>query len=223
MIDMVATAGGIEGDARRAVVLAVARERDRWRELGGWIESAGFDLAVVDARDVSSRIERIEVGIVVVDADVPGFPGLIESMHGTPAAPPVIVLTETVEFDAVVRAFRSGAVDVLQLPIGRQRLIERLAEAAQDDYHRAGHRRLYRRLTRLVSSLTPRERQVMQCVVEGSANKQIAADLGISEKTVEVHRHKVMRKMEADSLASLVRMNMVIEASQARVAGSTPV
>jgi len=213
-----------ENALRRATVLAVGRGLDRWTEIGGWVEEAGFEMNVLAAaRDVLSRLEQIDVGIVLLNAAVPGFHGLIETMNATPASPPVIVLTETVEFDSVVRAFRSGAVDVLQLPLRRQDLIERLAEAAQDDFQRARHRHLYRRLTRLMGSLTPRERQVMQCVVEGSANKQIAADLGISEKTVEVHRHKVMRKMEADSLAALVRMNMVIEASAGQGAAPIPV
>jgi two-component system, LuxR family, response regulator FixJ len=214
------TSRGQREEVCQATVLAVGEGPDRWTEIGAWVEQAGFEMEVLGTtHDALWRIEQIDVGIVLADAAVAGLYALIASMHMTPASPPVIVLAETFEFDAVVQAFRSGAVDMLQLPLLRQALIERLVEAAQDDFHRARHRKLYRRLTRLIGSLTPRERQVMQCVVEGSANKQIAADLGISEKTVEVHRYKVMRKMEADSLAALVRMNMVIEAAAGRDAG----
>ena len=138
---------------------------------------------------------------------------MVAQMRATPAALPAIVLIETAEFHLAVRAFRAGATDVLQLPVSEQLLLDRLVQAAREDRRRAGHRLLFWRVMELVRSLTPREREVMRCVVEGCANNQIAADLGISEKTVEVHRHKVMRKMEADSLAELVRMNVVFEAT----------
>ncbi len=202
------------GQVDKATVLAAGIGLDVQEEIGGWIEEADFDLHYFQSADeILSRLERVDLGIVLLDAAVPGFYEFIEKMKATPSPQPIIVLTETFERDCVVQAFRCGAIDVMEFPIDRDQLLERLAEAARVDARRAPDRRLYRRLTRLMGSLTRREREVMQCVVEGNANKQIAAVLNISEKTVEVHRHKVMRKMEADSLAALVRMNMVIEAS----------
>lgn len=206
------------GQVDKVTVLAAGSGQDRWGVVGDWIEEAGFVFHYFQsAGDILSRLERVDVGIVLLDAAVPGFYRIIESMKATPSSQPIIVLTETFERDCVVQAFRCGAIDVMEFPIDRHQLLERLAEAARVDTRRAPERRLYRRLTRLMGSLTRREREVMQCVVEGNANKQIAAVLNISEKTVEVHRHKVMRKMEADSLAALVRMNMVIEASAAAI------
>jgi len=202
-------------DAVRSTVFVVADcDRDRG-ELVGWLERSGlFDVQVVNWRAaVPHTLHRSGSGVVLLDTAIPGALDIVAQMRATPTALPAIVLTDTAEFHLVVRAFRAGAADVLQLPVSEQLLLDRVAHAAREDRRRATQRQLFWRVVELVESLTPREREVMRCVVEGCANKQIAADLGISEKTVEVHRHKVMRKMEADSLAELVRMNVVFEAT----------
>ncbi len=203
-----------EGRVEESTVVFLGKDRERGDALADWVVGSGFSITVSSSPvEFFSALGRIESGVVLLDGSFPTFLEIVERINAVPASPPVIVLSETVEFNAVVRAFRGGAVDVLQLPVERGYFLDRLLRAVRVDVQRARQRSLYKRLRRLIGSLTPREREVMHFVVEGSANKQIAADLGISEKTVEVHRHKVMRKMEADSLAELVRMNVIMEAT----------
>lgn len=167
---------------------------------------------------LSATVAACGSGVVVVD--VGGLSGSeqIVTLRATPAPMPVIALTARADFEVVVGAFRAGASDVVDLPIAEHTLLERVSRAAREDQRRVSQRTLFWRVNELMSSLTPREREVMRCVVDGNANKQIAYELGISEKTVEVHRHKVMRKMEANSLAALVRMTVLMEASGAQEA-----
>jgi len=105
-----------------------------------------------------------------------------------------------------VRAMKGGAVDFLQKPFNDQELLDcvhrALARSREERVDRAERRELERRL----ATLTPREREVMALVVTGKLNKQIAGDLGIAEKTIKVHRGRVMEKMQAGSVAALVRM-----------------
>ncbi len=195
---------------------------DRLSDIWDWIQCVCVDVEWCATRaDVFRTVGRLKSGVVLLDGASPECLDIIERITRIPAAPPVMMVSETVEFNDVVRAFRCGAFDVLDQPLDRRYFVDRLVLAARTDLARAHQRILYERLRRLIASLTPRELQVMHSVVGGRANKKIAADLGISQKTVEVHRHKVMRKMEADSLAELVRMNVVMEATSAGVARLT--
>ncbi len=203
--------------AFRTTVFVVGSDALSGQQLTSWLEASGIiDVEIgTSVSQVVSRLPRVASGVVLVDASTPAFLELVERMRAIPVSLPLIVLVESVEFDIVVRAFRSGVADVMQMPISEHLLIDRIVRAVYEDRHRISQRCLFWRVAELTGSLTPRELEVMRFVVEGSANKQIAADLGISEKTVEVHRHKVMQKMEADSLAELVRMNVVMESVRA--------
>jgi RNA polymerase sigma factor (sigma-70 family) len=105
-----------------------------------------------------------------------------------------------------VRAMKAGAVDFLQKPFDDQVLLDAIQRAIDQDRQTREERAELREFERRLDSLTPREREVFALVVQGLLNKQIAGELGTSEKTVKVHRARVMQKMEADSLADLVRM-----------------
>ncbi|MGD9387195.1 MAG: LuxR C-terminal-related transcriptional regulator, partial [Gammaproteobacteria bacterium] len=110
-----------------------------------------------------------------------------------------------------VEAVRQGAVDFLQKPFEDQELVDRINDAMkQAAEQREGELERLEILDR-IDSLTAREKQVMEQVVLGKANKVIAGDLGVSQRTVEIHRARVMEKMQANSLAHLVRMVMVAE------------
>ncbi len=203
-------------DAVSPTVFSVCSNSVRSAWFGECAARAGAQAVAFDSMRAFLRVsDRRGPAVALVEAAIPSTFELLAQLRGEPAALPVLVLTESVEFNAVVRAFRLGAMDILQLPIGEQFLVERIVQALDEDRERSRRRWLYRRLSELVHSLTPRERQVMHGVVDGGANKQIAADLGISEKTVEVHRHKVMLKMDADSLADLVRKNVIMEQAAA--------
>jgi len=132
---------------------------------------------------------------------------------------PLLVLTETVDASVAVQALRLGVFDLYPSPVEMPDFSARLDEALRVDTDRFDRRRLLSRARAAVSALSARERQVMERVVAGVANKVIAIDLGISEKTVEAHRGKMMRKMRVDSLAELVRVNVILEETQSREIG----
>jgi FixJ family two-component response regulator len=105
-----------------------------------------------------------------------------------------------------VRAMKAGAVDFLQKPFDEQVLLDAVNQALERDQAARKTEALRLEILRRMELLTPREREVFELVVRGLLNKQIAAELGAAEKTIKVHRARVMQKMEADSLADLVRM-----------------
>jgi RNA polymerase sigma factor (sigma-70 family) len=145
---------------------------------------------------------------IVLDVRMPGLSGLDlqEKLSVSGLDMPVIFVTGHGTVPMSVRAMKAGAIDFLQKPFDDQVLLDAIQLAIdkdrQDREKRTGHQELERRL----DSLTPREREVFALVVSGLLNKQIAGELGTSEKTIKVHRARVMQKMQADSLADLVRM-----------------
>ena len=126
---------------------------------------------------------------------------------------PVVLVTGHGDVHTAVRAMKAGAFDFIEKPYSDQALLEIIQKAVESSVT-AAHRRAKRNeIRRRLDLLTPRERQVVDEIMAGEPNKRIAANLGLSEKTVEAHRSKVMEKMEAKSLADLVKM--VIAASPA--------
>lgn len=147
-------------------------------------------------------------GCLVLDVRMPGPSGLDlqEQLAGAEHVLPIIFLTGHGDVPTTVRAMKAGAVEFLTKPCHEQELLDAIGHAIERD--RQALRRLaeHQRVRQHYGSLTPRERQVMALVVSGLLNKQIAGELRISEKTVKVHRGGVMQKMQAGSLADLVRM-----------------
>jgi FixJ family two-component response regulator len=123
---------------------------------------------------------------------------------------PVIFVTGHGDVPMAVEAMHQGAYDFIQKPFRDQELLDRINQALNwDQAHRSEDERR-RSVQERFGSLTPREREVMDCVVRGLANKVIAMDLDLSQRTVEIHRARVMEKMNARSLADLVRMSLLI-------------
>jgi FixJ family two-component response regulator len=112
-----------------------------------------------------------------------------------------------------VEAMQRGAFDFIQKPVRDQELLERISEALSLDRRQRSQEENRSELEARVSTLTGREREVMELVVTGKPNKIIAYDLGTSQRTVEIHRSRVMDKMRARSLAELVRMHLLLETS----------
>jgi RNA polymerase sigma factor (sigma-70 family) len=145
---------------------------------------------------------------VVLDVRMPGLSGLDlqEKLSATGLDMPVIFVTGHGTVPMSVRAMKAGAIDFLQKPFDDQILLDAIQRAIDKDRQATEERAGLHELERRLDSLTPREREVFALVVSGLLNKQIAGELGTSEKTIKVHRARVMQKMEADSLAHLVRM-----------------
>jgi RNA polymerase sigma factor (sigma-70 family) len=145
---------------------------------------------------------------VVLDVRMPGLSGLDlqEKLTAAELAIPVIFMTGHGTVPMSVRAMKAGAVDFLQKPFDDQVLLDAVHQALERDRQARLEGEQLQEVRQRMESLTPREREVFALVVSGMLNKQIAAELGTSEKTIKVHRARVMLKMQADSLADLVRL-----------------
>jgi len=146
--------------------------------------------------------------VVLTDLRMPGIDGiaLAEQLAGAPVPPPVVFLSAHGSIHSTVRAMKDGAVDFLEKPVREDELFEALGRAAEQSRAQILALEALRDLRDRYGKLTPRERQVLTLVVSGLINKEAAWELGISEKTIKVHRARVVEKMKARSLPDLVRM-----------------
>lgn len=147
-------------------------------------------------------------GCLVLDLRMPGMGGmqLLESLEAKGIHLPVIVFTGHGEVESAVRAMKAGALDFVEKPFTQQGILEKIQYALREDRQRRQKRDERRRVAGRMSQLTPRESEVMELICDGLTNREVARQLEISEKTVEVHRAKIMGKMSARSLAELIRM-----------------
>jgi len=145
---------------------------------------------------------------LVADIRMPGMSGLDlqAELNRRSSTIPVLFITGHGDVPMAVDAMKSGALDFIQKPFRDQDLLDRIHQALERDQERRDDNRETAEIRDRVARLTGRETEVMQRVVQGQANKVIALDLGVSQRTVEIHRARVMQKMGARSLAELVRM-----------------
>ena len=144
---------------------------------------------------------------LILDVELPDINGLdFQRQLGDAYHPPIVFITGHGDIPSSVRAIKAGAVDFLAKPFSQPDLMAAVDAAITRDRHARLERAERARLQQRYSSLTPRESQVLPLIVSGLLNKQAAAELGISEVTLQIHRSRIMQKMAADSFADLVRM-----------------
>jgi FixJ family two-component response regulator len=175
------------------------------------LKSVGLPtVACASAREYLDAWRPDQPGCLVLDVRMPGMSGLElqQELNRRGAITPVIFISGHGDIPMAVEAIQHGAFDFLQKPFRDQDLIDRVQRALQTD--RANREALSQRdrLRERHASLTPREKEVLLLVTQGKANKVMAGDLGVSQRTVEIHRARVMEKMGAQSLAHLVRMTI---------------
>jgi FixJ family two-component response regulator len=163
-------------------------------------------------------------GCIILDVRMPGLNGLElqQALSAADGQLPIVFITGHGDVPMSVRAMKAGAEDFLPKPFDDEELLKAVALALSKSQREQNERTEVVKIRRRLSSLTPREREVLCHVVAGQLNKQIAADLSISEKTIKVHRARVMQKMGATSVAGLVAMaarigiHMPLEADKIR-------
>ncbi len=177
------------------------------------MRSVGLDYEIFhSADDFLAGHTNDRAGCLVLDIRMPGLGGLElqEKLNEMGSTLPIIFITGHGDVPMAVEAMQKGAVDFIQKPFRDQELLDRITEALKTDQARRSARNEQAEVTGRIGKLTKREREVMTLVVTGKPNKVIAYELGVSQRTVEIHRARVMEKMEARSLADLVRMHLAI-------------
>ena len=178
------------------------------------LKSAGLPtIAHASAQEFLAAWDGDQPGCLVLDVRMPGMSGieLQAELNQRGAIIPVIFISGHGDIPMAVEAIQHGAFDFLQKPFRDQDLIDRVQRALASD---AEHRQLLQQretLRQRLESLTPREQEVLELVTQGKANKVMAGDLGVSQRTVEIHRARVMEKMGAQSIAQLVRMVLELD------------
>jgi len=181
------------------------------------IESVAMQVETFDSADAFIRSYYPgRSGCLLLDVRMPGMSGLElqEYLMQQRISIPVIIITGHGDVPMAIRAMKAGAVDFIEKPFNDELLLESIRHALQRDEQQRDQQRQRAEIAERLARLTPREHEVMAMVTGGKANKEIAASLGVSAKTVEAHRARVMEKMEAHSLAELVRMAMLANMNQ---------
>ena len=193
-----------------AIVFIVDDDASVREALGRLMRSAGLRVeAFASAEEFLNRARTDAPSCLVLDVQLPDLSGLDLQRRMVDAnnEMPIVFITGHGDIPTTVRAMKAGAIEFLTKPLVEGDVLESIRQAIARDRVVRHHNAETAYLRARRASLTPREDEIMEWVVSGLLNKQIAGELGISEETVKVHRGQVMRKMGADSLADLVRMS----------------
>ena len=198
-------------------VFSVDDDPDVCRAVGRLVRGAGYEVREFNsARDFLVAHESEPPGCLLLDLSMPDVDGLQlqQSLAASGCHRPIVFLSANGDVHNTVRAMKAGAVNFLTKPVDEDELMDALAEAVALDAAGRAQWETRNTVAGRLATLTPRERQVLEKVVAGRLNKQIAAELGTVEKTIKVHRSRVMQKLHAASLIQLIEI--------AKLAGISP-
>lgn len=193
----------------KATVFVVDDDADVRKSLRFLFESAGHKAEVfASANEFLAVFDAARPGCLVADVRMPGMSGvdLQAELVRRGCAIPVIFISGQSDVPIAVRAMKAGAADFIEKPYSDQQLLDRVQREIERDAERRREAARRGEAQAFYETLSPREREVMALVVLGKANKQVAAKLDLSQKTIEVHRSAVMRKLHVQNLPDLVRV-----------------
>lgn len=199
-----------------STVFVIDDDADIRASIQGLLKSAGLRSEVFEtAEQFLQRKPSDGPSCLILDVNLPGINGLEfqQQLRDARFQIPIIFVTAYGDIPMTVKAMKSGAAEFLTKPFGREKLLDAVRQALERDVARRLHQAETAELQERYGTLTARERQVMGLVVSGLLNKQIASELGTSEITVKIQRGRMMRKMQATSVAELVRMSQKLELS----------
>lgn len=173
-----------------------------------------------DPQRFLQEVDREAIGAIVLDVRMPGIGGLavLERLVAAGIDQPVVMLTGHGTVEMCRRAFKAGAAEFLEKPVDDERLLEALQQAVRQHVHSRERRQADRAARERFGQLSPREREVLRLIVEGLTNKEIGRALGLSPRTVEAHRAHLFDKLQAASLAQLIRQYAALVDEQAPTA-----
>lgn len=179
------------------------------RELKTVLQGAGYAAEIYpDSESFLAGFVPVQEGCVLIDAYLPGMSGmeLLQHIHDVRRFPPAIMITGHADVSIAVRAMKAGAFDFIEKPVTAAVLLESIGRALEQSQDASKTRSWHEAASSHLATLTKRQHQIMQMVLAGHPSKNIAADLGISQRTVENHRAAIMRKTSAKSLPALARL-----------------
>lgn len=194
---------------REPAVFVIDDDQAALKALTRTISAAGWRVESFDSPETFlESYDSERPGCIVLDLRMPETSGL--TVQGRLAErgshTPIIFITGFADVSAAVTAMKGGAVDFLEKPFSSQQLLSRIEQAVQEDAARRSVRAEQLEVEQRLARLTPREHEVLELILAGRLNKQIAAQLQIAQRTVEVHRSQIMKKMQAETGTHLVRM-----------------
>ena len=197
------------GDEDNQTVFVVDDDEAVRDSLGALLESVGFEVeSFGSGADFLDRLDPKRGGCIVLDVRMPGLSGLEiqEKLAEKRIALPVIIITGHGDVPIAVQAIKAGAIDFIEKPFGDDVILESVGRALEQGRRNKRDASSAAEIEARLARLTPRERDVLEQLVIGNPNKIIAYELAISPRTVEIHRARVIEKMEARSLSHLVRL-----------------